>query len=92
MNLQTETLASAVGAASIGGESHNKQKWQKVNLVANDALGDYKMLDDIRFLMIGRLEELDIEDEVISEKDRENDDLTHADRLDRGLLGCPGPP
>ena len=37
--------------------------------------------------MIGRLEELGIEDEVISEKDRENEDLEHADRLDRELLG-----
>ena len=37
--------------------------------------------------MIGRLEELGIEDEVISEKDRENEDLEHADRLDRGRLG-----
>ena len=36
--------------------------------------------------MIGRLEELGIEDEV-SEKDRENEDLEHADRLDRELLG-----
>jgi hypothetical protein len=31
MNLQTETLDYAVGAATIGGEFHNKQKWQKGN-------------------------------------------------------------